>query len=378
MKHEIKQFIIENNLLYPHYNRNIARKKYWDKRNKEWSDYIYQKYEEHNSMCIIPFSDFLRYFFFNEHIKYYYNTVEDFLSKTISLQHNPGTRLYDTFFEKGCNYVNFTPVSMTELIYCYRNNIVDRPKCKECINDVVFTTYNKGYRVFCSQSCQMKHNNKHKEIKKSDKSIPEIIEIVKSVPLDLRNLTKYEIADNFINILEHTKEFVDISVKERIYVFVNNLSVVDTLCTCGDKKIFASQGVGYKKTCGRINCINISKNENYFNDNEYNIRVCKGGGSFESGFLYIMRSDFNNFIKIGISQNPISRLLALRKSINDFRIIECFWLNKNLSKTEKELHKLYEHKKVFFDDVFDGHSEIFSLDCDDIRCIKDYIYDKIK
>ena len=56
----------------------------------------------------------------------------------------------------------------------------------------------------------------------------------------------------------------------------------------------------------------------------------------------------------------------------------CFWINENLSKTEKELHKMYEHKKVIFDDVFDGYSEIFYLDSDDIKNIKDYIYDKIK
>lgn len=378
MKNEIKKFIIENNLLYPNYNRNIARKKYWDKRNVEWSNYIYQKYDEHNKTCPIHFSDFLRYFFFNEDIKYYYNTVEEFLTKTTSLQYNPGTRLYNTFFEKGCKYVNFAPISMTELIYCYRNNIIDRPKCKECDNDVVFTVYNKGYRIFCSQKCQMQHNNKHKDVKKSDKTISEIIEIIKSIPLDLRNLTKYEIADNFINILEHTKEFKDIPVKERIHIFVNNLSFVDTLCSCGSKKIFASQGLGYKKTCGRVNCINISKNKNHFNNNEFNIRTSKGGSSFDNGFLYVLKSDFHDFVKIGITQDPVSRLSSLRKNINDFRIVDCFWLNENLSKIEKELHNIFKLKKVIFDDTFDGYSEIFYLDNIDITYIKDYIYDKIK
>lgn len=151
-----------------------------------------------------------------------------------------------------------------------------------------------------------------------------------------------------------------------------------TLCSCGSKKIFASQGLGYKKTCGRVNCINISKNKNHFNNNEFNIRTSKGGSSFDNGFLYVLKSDFHDFVKIGITQDPVSRLSSLRKNINDFRIVDCFWLNENLSKIEKELHNIFKLKKVIFDDTFDGYSEIFYLDNIDITYIKDCIYDKIK
>jgi endogenous inhibitor of DNA gyrase (YacG/DUF329 family) len=378
MKDEIKKFIIDAGILYPNFNRNVARKRYWDNRNTEWSKYIYEKFDECNKICRIHFADFLRYFFFDEQIQYYYHDTEFFLTNTISLQHNPGTRLYNAFFEDGCRFVDFTPVSMTELIYCFRNDIRSRPKCKECSNDTAFTIYKTGYRLFCSQKCQLVHNNKVKEIKRSNNTVDEIREIISNTPADLRNLTNYNISNNFINILEHTSEFKDVPVRERIYIFLHNITVNDTLCFCGDKKGFASQVFGYKKTCGRINCINLSKNNQHFNNNEYNIRTSKSGGSYESGFIYILKSDSCDFVKIGISQDPISRVANLRKNIKDFRIIGCFWMNSNLSNTERELHKIYASKRVSFDIAFDGYSEIFHLSETDLSTIKDYIYDKIK
>lgn len=376
MKEEIKKYILDNNLLYPEYNRNVSRKKFWDNRNMLWSNYIFDNYNK--CKCKIKFVDFIRNYFFNEPVKNFYKTAEDFLENTISLQHNPGTNFYNAFFEDGCKHVNFQPVSMTELIYSFRNSIKNRPTCKECNNETSFMGFNNGYRTFCSQDCQMNYNNKLKEIKKSNNTTKQIQDIIDNIPLDLRNLTNFDVANNFINILEATSSFNNVSVSERIFVFQNNLSFTDVLCTCGNKRTFASQGVGYRKTCGRINCINISKNSNHFNNNEFNIRTNKGGASFKSGFLYILYSELNNYMKIGITQDPITRLTNLRKNINDFVFLECFWLNDLLSESEKELHYIFKEKRVYFDVTFDGYSEIFTLDDNDIKYIKEYIYDKTK
>lgn len=375
MKDEIKQFIIDNNILYPTFNRNIARKIYWNNRNKEWAEYIFTNYEEHNKKRSINFANFLRYFFFGEKIKYYYNNVEEYLTKTVNLQCNPGTKLYNSFYNEAINFVKFEPINMTEIIYCYRNNLKERPKCLECDNDVKFTVYKTGYRKFCSQQCQLIYNNKLKEIKRSNKSDKEIREIISNIPLDLRNLTNIEIANNFENIIERTKDFHDIPTNERIHIFQNNLSISDITCVCGSKRLFKSQGVGYLKTCGKSLCMNISKNVNFFNNNEINIRTSKSGTSYKNGFLYVLKSDDNGFFKIGISQNPINRLESLRKNISDFRIIECFWLNSDLGNIESYLHKKFNNKKVYFDTSFDGFSEIFYLDDADITYIKDYIYE---
>lgn len=375
MKDEIKKYIIDAGILYPNFNRNVARKKYWDNRNTEWSKYIYEKYEECNKKCRINFADFLRYFFFDEQIQYYYHDTEYFLANTVSLQHNPGTRLYNAFFEDGCKFVDFTPVSMTELIYCFRNNIRSRPKCKECSNDTEFTVYKDGYRKFCSQKCQMKYNNKLKEPKKSTNTIDEIRNIIEKIPLDLRNLSKSDIADNYLNILDYTKDFTDVSVPERIHIFQTNLSINDITCFCGGKKNFVSQGVGYKKTCGKKICIGLVKNPNYYNEKDININVSKGGASFESGFLYVLKSKNISAYKIGISQDPLGRLNDLRKSINDFEIIQCYWIMEGLSKTEKYLHNIFQYKRKQFDNTFNGYTEIFDLNTQDLKYIKDYMYE---
>jgi len=375
MKEEIKQFIVENNLLYPSINRNISRKIFWENRNKDWANFLFSNFKEFNERSDISFANFLRMFIFDEYIQNYYYTVEDFLQKTLTVQHNPGTKGYNKFFEDAKKLINFEPVNMTEIIYCFRNNLTDRPKCKQCDNETTFTVFKKGFRSFCSQQCQIEFNNKTKEIKKSNLSYNQIVNGINKIALDHRNLSNEFIASNFINILEFTSDFKDIPTSERIYIFVNNLSVNDIHCpTCKSKKRFKSQGVGYSATCGKKICLGIYRHpETYYNEFDFNIRVNKGGASYKSGFLYILKSELRDGFKIGITQDPNSRIKSLRKSTPDLQIEDCFWLSEQLSETEQSLHKIFENKQIHFQNSFDGHTEFFYLDKDDIKFIRDKI-----
>lgn len=91
-------------------------------------------------------------------------------------------------------------------------------------------------------------------------------------------------------------------------------------------------------------------------------------------FLYVLKSKQNNFYKIGISLDPILRLRSLKNVIDDFEIIFCVFL-KNANTIEKELHNKFKDKKSIISETFDGYSECFDLNNNDIRYIKDYLYE---
>lgn len=378
MKNEIRKFLQESDLLFPKYNRNISRKKVWDNINYEWSLFLFNSFEQMNSIYPISFVDFLKKFIFDDESIIYYSSELDFIKRTPVVQINEGTKHYKIFFDKSKKLINFEPTSFTEIIYCVRNDIVDRPKCKECEEMTQFTVYKNGYRTFCSQKCQIIYNNKQKEIKESDLSDNEIRELISKIPLDHRNLSNEIIASNFVNISNYSKHFGNLTITEKIYVFFNKLSLNDISCeTCNKIKIFKSQGIGYTKTCGRKSCIDVARfGTSYYKENDLNIKVAKGGESFENGFLYILFSQSLSAYKIGISQDPISRLYSLRKNINDLEIKECCWLNADLGKTEKEFHNIFNGKKAIFERSFDGYTEFFYLEQDDINFMKRVIYER--
>ena len=46
-----------------------------------------------------------------------------------------------------------TNISLSERIYLFQNNLVEKPKCLQCDNKVNFIKFYKGYRKFCSVLC---------------------------------------------------------------------------------------------------------------------------------------------------------------------------------------------------------------------------------
>ena len=51
------------------------------------------------------------------------------------------------------NNIKFTD-NWYEKLYCYLNNIIQKPKCKLCDNSVNFNGYTKGYSTYCSIICR--------------------------------------------------------------------------------------------------------------------------------------------------------------------------------------------------------------------------------
>lgn len=356
-------------------NRNFSKRAYWEKRNAKLAKYVFDKYYEYNNFFEISFSTFVKYYFLNEDLECYID-IEDFLKNTKHTQINKGTKKYKKYFNEAKKFINFEPKNFTEIFYCYRNKITDRPKCKNvCTNKTELYTSSIGYRKFCSQRCQLNYNNCIKEIKESEKDHDEIISILKSVPLDNRNLSNELVAGNYINIENYSKNIENLSVGERIYIFYHKLNFDDIKCkTCSKKKRFTSQGQGYKKTCGRNTCIHMQyRGETYYNENDINIRRNRGGSSYKSGFIYIMKEE--EMYKIGIAQNPVSRLKEMSKIFPNIEYHTCVYLSDNLFKTEQNIHKKYSSENILFDSSFPGYTEFFNLTNEDLKDIREIIYE---
>lgn len=229
-----------------------------------------------------------------------------------------------SYFE---NQLNFKTNNMSELKYCIDNNIKERPKCKSstCNNKVNFSkSYTNGFRDYCSHKCQMYENNRIKESRKSELSDDEIRKIIDKVPLDLRNMTKVEIADNIGNINEYVDKIqTNLPVKERIYIFIfmNKLTIDDIICPiCKTNfKQFYTQGVGYRSTCKNEKCRKA---------------FGKASSLLDSGYLYVLCSKEEDIFKIVISLNTNKRLIGLRRSLKDLDIVYCFYLDEKLDKND--------------------------------------------
>jgi hypothetical protein len=81
-----------------------------------------------------------------------------------------------------------------------------------------------------------------------------------------------------------------------------------------------------------------------------------------NGFVYLMRDNRNNFIKIGFSKKPEYREKTLQSEVPD---IEMIYYERASMKIEKELHNAFTEKRI--------RGEWFNLDKHDINWIKDYI-----
>lgn len=61
-------------------------------------------------------------------------------------------------------YTDLLPnTNISEAIFCYINNITEKPVCKSCSEPVNFKNFNHGYREFCSNLCVNKSNSLNKK-----------------------------------------------------------------------------------------------------------------------------------------------------------------------------------------------------------------------
>lgn len=61
----------------------------------------------------------------------------------------------------------FLPItaSIMQRFYHLKNNIINIPMCKKCLNDSKFKNFNKGYYIFCSNKCSVQFSNSNEKTK---------------------------------------------------------------------------------------------------------------------------------------------------------------------------------------------------------------------
>jgi len=378
MKIQIKKYLKEKNLVYPKYNNNISRKTYWENRNKIWSKYIFEKFNDvQKKVCNIKFSEFIEYFFFDK--KTYKNgkpliflnkSVKDFCK--IETRKPPITScVYKFWHLKMSEYIiahNLkTSDNFNEMKYIIKNNLKESPKCKYCAKNTHWSE--KDYHIFCSQSCQIKYHNSNKELKLSNFDDSKIRKIINEIPIDIRNVTNTKIADVYMNIHNYSEHYdLELSDKEKIYIYLNEIQKKDIICICGNKKKFISQKKGYFNTCTRKKCISVYRGCENIIDDSFNTFVSKNGTKMLSGYLYVCRA-INDIYKIGITKTPGKRLNSYKNIFTDFNLIYSVYIPNNLYKLEKELQNKYMEKRAYIAD-FDGKTETFQLNKQDLLEIK--------
>ena len=362
----VKQFI-EDNRIIENFNRNLSRKKFWDKYFPNLSDFVFDYFKECNKLYYdnLRFIDFLKVHICglptnNKYRKHYNNLIDCLLNQNI----NSLTQTYKNYvILESKKYLNFQTDYIPEIKYCVLNNLTEKPKCKYCNKDVHFNNITKGYHEFCSFDCQLNYNNMKKEPKLSEFSDGEIRKIIEKIPLDRRNMTNVTIADVYLNIYNYSKHIEGLPEKERIYIFQNKLTNKDIFCSCGEKRVFISQGFGYRKTCTKYGCIRKLQPNNknpIIGDEKLNSKLVGNKSSITKSFIYILYSKELDLYKIGIAISPFRRLKKLQIYVPDLELVFSMYKN-NTCYCESYFHKKYEDKKFIFDTSFDGSTEYFKL-----------------
>lgn len=304
-----------------------------------------------------------------------FKNVRDFIDRGGTLQLRKFYRDYWLNHAKG--EVNFEPASWSELRYCILNGITDRPRCKTCGKECEFVSDYYGYRDYCSITCQLYNNNSIKESKLSDLNDDAIRELLLSISPDVRNRCNEDVANVFINIENYSRSFgMDLSDREKIYIFLMRLTPDDIMCPyCKThKRKFISQVAGYRKTCGRYLCATCASRGVMPRDSsKTNEPFHPKFETITDSFLYVLKFS-SGVYKIGISCNPKARAKKLSKSYGDYTIIMCVYV-KETAKLENELHDHFRNQRVNPDFNHDGYSELFNLSDDDIKWIKNRLFE---
>lgn len=371
-KQIIKNILEEVNFFNTKYNSALTRFRFWERTNPELGakflkDFNFFKSYYHKIRLI----DYIKVFILNTETRKSFTRkfkgVDDFVKNARycdSTIVNNNKLIESNEIKK---YINFKPIKASELLFCYYANIKDRPLCKMCGKEVEFQNIQCGYRLFCSSECQITYHNSKKPIKHSNLSHDEIIEIIKSVPPDIRNTTNEKIANIFGNVLEYTKN-LDIRDDERLYLYTNKLSEDHIYCDCGNKKSFKSQIQGYAKTCGLIHCVILNKGQTPRRSKETYSNTVSGNGYGIPGNVYVLYSESLGAYKVGITKNLEQRLRDLRRFVPDI-VLKNYTFVSDSGRVEKFIHKKYKDNNVKFGEGFPGSSEFFTLNESDIKDI---------
>ena len=369
----------------------MSMRNWWERNHPDIASDLFDVYERCNNIYKVSIVNFLKSFAFDVENKTCYAYADVFLkyqSEALNaIVNRNGANRSEIARSKilkakeVCDTeLGYETRSIQELKYCLINKIEKLPSCQTCGGEVEFNGPSYGFRKFCSAKCQNLHHNSQKPIGRVDLSDDEVRELILSVGIDHRNLHNEVVASCFDNVLDYNNSiFKPLKANEALYIFLNKLEKSDVMCPVCEvrKRKFISQGQGYFKTCGCKSCAYGIRHDVYYEGHE---SVSKGPYSIrgdieyrESGFIYIINSEFSGLTKIGVSQDPVSRIKMISKDIEDVKMINCFYLKKGLVDLEKHLHEKYKYNQVLLDSQIAGYTEWFRLSESEIKDIEVFI-----
>lgn len=370
----------------------MSMRKWWFDNYPEVAHDLFEEYDRCNEIYDVRIVTFLKSFAFDVDTRVCYDYSDIFtkrsteninaIIKGTKPSYSEALRSKILKAKEICDKrLGYETRSPHELRYCLINKIESLPVCQLCGGSVEYNSPAYGFRKFCSAKCQNTYHNSQKEVRRADLSDDEVRERILKEPIDSRNLHNEVVAGCFENVLEYTNNiFKPLKTNEALYVFLNKLTKGDIMCPVCTvrKRKFISQGQGYRVTCGCKTC-HYGAHFGVYYEGGYN-SVAKGPYSIrgdveyrESGFIYIIKSDFSGLTKIGISQDPMSRIKMISKDIEDVRLISCFYIKSGLINLEEHLHAKYRDKQVLLDPQIAGYTEWFKLSDEDIENVEEFI-----
>ena len=369
----------------------MSMRKWWSRNHPDISERLFELYDKCNEIYDTNFKDFLLSFAFDvkNYVCHDYSDVfitrkPEKLNAIINrtgLNQSKVARDKILKAKEECDKaLGYETRSIQELKYCIINKIESLPTCQQCGGGVEFNGPTAGFRKFCSAKCQNIYHNSQKPIGRVDLSDDEVRDLISSVGIDHRNLHNETIASCFDNVIDYSNTvFKPLKVNEALYIFLNKLTTSDVMCPVCEvrKRKFISQGRGYLKTCGCKSCVYGIRHDVYYEGTE---PVSKGPYSIhggieyrESGFIYIIKSEFSGLTKIGVSQDPVARIKAISRDIEDVELVNCFYIKSGLVNLEKFIHDKYRDKQVLLESQIAGYTEWFRLDESDVTDIEEFI-----
>lgn len=369
----------------------MSMRKWWERNYPDVARRLFEEYDRCNEIYSVSIGKFLKSFAFDVDTRVCYDYTDIFTGRSpehlSAIVNRSGPSDYGVARSKILKAKEicderqgYETRSFAELRYCLINKIEKLPVCHQCGNEVEFNGPKSGFRKFCSARCQNIHHNSQKDIGRVDLSDDEVRELILGVGIDHRNLHNEVVAGCYENVLDYTDKILKpLKVNESLYIFLNKLTKPDVMCpVCGvRKRKFISQGQGYLKTCGCKSCVYGKRHGVYYEGAD---PVSKGPYSIrgdieyrESGFIYIIGSEFSGLTKIGVSQDPVSRIKMISKDIEDVKMINCFYIKKGLVDLERHLHEKYKDNQVLLDPQIAGYTEWFKLSDDDVKDIEVFI-----
>lgn len=369
----------------------MSMRNWWMRNHPGIGEPLFELYDKCNEIYEVKIKDFLLSFAFDVNNNVCYDYGDVFIKRKPeilnAIVNATGANRSEACVAKilkakdECDKVlGYKTRSIQELKYCLINKIEKLPVCQTCGGEVEFNGPSYGFRKFCSAKCQNLHHNSQKPIGRVDLSNDEVRELILRVGIDHRNLHNEVVASCFDNVLDYTNDiFKPLKANEALYIFLNKLEKSDVMCPVCEvrKRKFISQGQGYLKTCGCKSCVYGVRHDVYYEGHE---SVSKGPYSIrgdveyrESGFIYILKSDFSGLTKIGVTQDPMHRIKTISKDIEDVSIVNCFYIKRGLLDLERHIHEKYKDKQALLDPQIAGYTEWFELSDDDVKDIEVFI-----